>query len=43
MAEGLSKVAKGEIPENVINHDVLARSGFRAKLERFAENRVTHP
>jgi phosphoglycerate dehydrogenase-like enzyme len=43
MAEGLSKVAKGEVPDNVINRDVLARSGFRAKLDRFAVNRVTHP
>jgi phosphoglycerate dehydrogenase-like enzyme len=41
IAEGLSRVARGEMPENVINRDVLERSGFCAKLARFAENRAT--
>jgi len=29
------KIAHGEIPDNVVNRDVLTRPGFRQKLERF--------
>lgn len=39
-AAGMLRAALGEVPENVVNEEVLARPGFRAKLERFAENRV---
>jgi len=35
---GVAKAARGEIPDYVINTDVLERPGFRRKLERFAEN-----
>jgi phosphoglycerate dehydrogenase-like enzyme len=36
MAEGMLRAARGEVPENVVNREVLERPGFRAKLERFA-------
>jgi phosphoglycerate dehydrogenase-like enzyme len=39
-AEGMLRAAVGEAPEHVLNTDVLARPGFRAKLARFMENRV---
>jgi phosphoglycerate dehydrogenase-like enzyme len=39
MAEGLLRAATGQVPEHVINREVLARTGFQAKLTRFAENR----
>src|SRR5262249_47818885 len=32
MVDGLCKVARGEIPDHVINREVLGRHGFRAKL-----------
>ena len=38
MAEGMLRAARGLAPENVVNREVLARPGFRAKLARFAEN-----
>jgi phosphoglycerate dehydrogenase-like enzyme len=38
MVEGLCKVARGEVPDHVINREVLERHGFQAKLARFAEN-----
>jgi len=38
MAEGILLAARGEAPENVVNQEVLARPGFRAKLARFAVN-----
>jgi phosphoglycerate dehydrogenase-like enzyme len=38
MAEGMLRAARGQVPENVVNADVLDRPGFRAKLARFAEN-----
>ena len=37
--EGISRVARGELPDNIINADVLERPGFRAKLARFEVNR----
>jgi phosphoglycerate dehydrogenase-like enzyme len=40
MAEGMLRAAQGEVPEHVVNAEVLDRPGFRAKLARFAENRV---
>jgi phosphoglycerate dehydrogenase-like enzyme len=39
MAEGMLRAARGEVPENVVNSEVLSRPGFRAKLARFQENR----
>src|SRR5262249_29558428 len=38
MAQGMLRAATGEVPENVVNTEVLARPAFRAKLARFAEN-----
>ena len=38
MANGMLAAARGRVPENVVNRDVLDRPGFRAKLARFAEN-----
>jgi phosphoglycerate dehydrogenase-like enzyme len=43
MAEGMLRAAAGEVPENVVNREVLGRPGFRAKLARFAENRAAPP
>lgn len=37
--EGMQRVARGEVPSNVLNPDVLLRPGFRSKLARFEENR----
>jgi phosphoglycerate dehydrogenase-like enzyme len=39
MAEGMLRAACGEVPENVVNRDVLERPGFHAKLARFVVNR----
>lgn len=36
---GIMRAARGEVPENVINTEVLDRPGFRAKLARFEVNR----
>ena len=38
MAHGMLKAASGQVPDNVVNTDVLARPGFQAKLARFSEN-----
>ena len=38
MAEGILRAARGEVPENVVNPEVLKRAGFREKLARFAVN-----
>ena len=35
---GMRKVARGELPDNIINPEVLEQPKFRAKLARFAEN-----
>jgi len=40
MANGMLRAAQGELPDNVVNREVLERSGFRAKLARFEENRA---
>lgn len=40
MAAGMLRVARGEVPENVVNPAVLDRTNFRSKLARFAENRA---
>jgi phosphoglycerate dehydrogenase-like enzyme len=39
MVSNLLRVAEGRIPHNVVNPEVLARPGFRAKLSRFAIRR----
>jgi hypothetical protein len=38
MIEGVLRAARGALPENIVNREVLDRPGFRAKLARFAEN-----
>jgi phosphoglycerate dehydrogenase-like enzyme len=38
MAEGMLRAARGEVPDDVVNPEVLERPAFRAKLARFAEN-----
>jgi phosphoglycerate dehydrogenase-like enzyme len=38
MANGIKNASQGREPENVLNRAVLSRSGFLAKLARFAEN-----
>jgi phosphoglycerate dehydrogenase-like enzyme len=37
-AEGMLRAARGEVPANVVNPEVLGRPAFREKLERFTEN-----
>ena len=39
MVAGMLRAARGEIPENVVNRDVLDRPRFQEKLARFVENR----
>jgi phosphoglycerate dehydrogenase-like enzyme len=39
MIEGMLRASRGEIPENIVNREVLERPGFRAKIARFAVNR----
>ncbi len=38
MAEGMLRAARGKLPENIVNPEVLDQSAFRQKLYRFAEN-----
>ena len=40
MSTGMVRVAQGEVPDNVVNREVLTRPGFVAKLARFSENRL---
>jgi phosphoglycerate dehydrogenase-like enzyme len=39
VADGMLRIARGQVPDNVVNPAVLDRPAFRAKLARFAENR----
>jgi phosphoglycerate dehydrogenase-like enzyme len=39
MAEGMMRAACGQVPDNVVNPEVIERPRFRAKLARFAGNR----
>lgn len=39
MTSGMLRAARGEVPENVVNREVLSRPGFQEKLARFAANR----
>jgi hypothetical protein len=36
MAEGMLRAARGEVPDYVVNTEVVTRPGFQAKLARFA-------
>jgi phosphoglycerate dehydrogenase-like enzyme len=36
--QGMLRAARGEVPDNIVNPDVLARPAFCAKLSRFEEN-----
>ena len=38
MSEGILRAARGLVPENVVNPEVLERDGFKAKLASFAVN-----
>ncbi len=40
MAAGMLRAARGEVPDDVVNPEVLDRPAFRQKLARFAENRT---
>lgn len=35
MSVGILKAARGEVPDNIVNRDVLDRPGWRAKLARY--------
>lgn len=41
MALGMLRAARGQLPENIVNPEVLQHPGFRAKLARFTENAAT--
>ena len=41
IARGMLRAARGEIPETVVNAQVLDHPGFRAKLSRFHQNHLT--
>jgi phosphoglycerate dehydrogenase-like enzyme len=43
MAEGMLRAACGQVPDDVVNPEVLHRPGFQAKLARFAENASARP
>jgi phosphoglycerate dehydrogenase-like enzyme len=38
MAEGMLRAARGELPENIVNPEVVDQPAFRQKLAPFAEN-----
>jgi hypothetical protein len=38
MARGMLRAARGEVPDNVVNPEVISRPGFRSKLARFRAN-----
>jgi phosphoglycerate dehydrogenase-like enzyme len=39
VATGIIRAAQGQVPDNVVNREVLERAGFQQKLARFAANR----
>ena len=43
MAEGMLRAARGEVPDNVVNPEVLEHDAFRLKLARFAANAGSTP
>jgi phosphoglycerate dehydrogenase-like enzyme len=36
IVEGMLRIARGELPDNILNPDVLERPGFQAKLARYS-------
>lgn len=40
MIDGMLRAARGVVPDNVVNREVLDKPGFQAKLSRFAVNRA---
>jgi len=38
MANGMLRAARGQVPADVVNREVLEQPGFQAKLARFAQN-----
>jgi phosphoglycerate dehydrogenase-like enzyme len=38
IVQNVLRVARGQVPQNVVNPEVLRQPGFRAKLARFASN-----
>ena len=40
IARGMLAAARGQVPDNVVNPEVLDRPGFREKLARFRANRL---
>ena len=40
MSQYMVQAARGDVPESIINRDVLERPGFQTKLARFAENKA---
>jgi phosphoglycerate dehydrogenase-like enzyme len=38
IADGILALARGQVPNNVVNADVLTRPAFQAKLARYSEN-----
>ena len=43
ISRGMLARRAGQVPENVVNPQVLDRPGFHAKLARFAGNRLPPP
>lgn len=41
MVDGMLRAARGELPDNVVNVDVLGRPGFQTKLAKFRVNACT--
>jgi phosphoglycerate dehydrogenase-like enzyme len=41
MAEGMLRAARGELPENIVNPEVLDHAEFLRKLSRFTDNAAT--
>lgn len=42
LSRSILRVARGEVPDSVVNPDVLKSAKFQAKLARFAENQSIH-
>ena len=38
VVRGIIQVSRGQVPEHVLNTEVLTRPGFAAKLQRYREN-----
>lgn len=35
--KGMLRISRGELPSNILNPEVLARTGFKTKLGRYAK------